>query len=132
MLALAKIGSQQERPVSLKQISAQEGISVSYLEQLFVHLRRAGLVKSVRGPGGGYLFARPPHEITVGEIMQVVQECVQPVNCAECTQEFPYPGCDIPRGSSECMSRPLWEKLEKKIDDFLNSVTLQDIIDQKV
>ena len=119
-----------EKPVSLKQISAHEGISVSYLEQLFVHLRRAGLVKSVRGPGGGYHFAKDLDQITVAEIMDVVQECMQPVNCATCTQDLP--ACDAGRGSSACLTRPLWDKLDETIGLFLEGVTLQDIIDRKI
>ena len=129
MLAMA-ILADGEKPVSLKQISAHEGISVSYLEQLFVHLRRAGLVKSVRGPGGGYHFAKDLDQINVAEIMDVVQECMQPVNCAACTQDLP--ACDAGRGSSACLTRPLWDKLDETIGLFLEGVTLQDIIDRKI
>ena len=129
MLAMA-ILADENKPVSLKQISAHEGISVSYLEQLFVHLRRAGLVKSVRGPGGGYHFAKNMDQITVAEIMDVVQECMQPVNCSACTQDLP--ACDAERGSSECLTRPLWDKLDETIGDFLESVTLQNIIDKSI
>lgn len=125
-MALATIANHQHKPVSLKQISVHEGISVSYLEQLFVHLRRAGLVQSVRGPGGGYLLARSLNDISVAEIMSVVQESVQPVNCADCTMQ--QPGCNLKKDSTECMTRPVWEKLEQVIGDFLSSVTLQDII----
>jgi len=129
MLAMA-ILADGKKPVSLKQISAHEGISVSYLEQLFVHLRRAGLVKSVRGPGGGYHFAINPDQITVAKIMDVVQECMQPVNCTACTQDLP--ACDAGRGSSDCLTRPLWDKLDKTIGIFLEAVTLQDIIDRDI
>ena len=129
MLAMSILGD-GGKPVSLKQISAHEGISVSYLEQLFVHLRRAGLVKSVRGPGGGYLFAKNPDQITVAKIMDVVQECTQPVNCTDCTQD--QPSCDAGLGSSACLTRPLWDKLDNVIGVFLESVTLQDILDRNV
>ncbi len=129
MLAMA-ILADGTKPVSLKQISAHEGISVSYLEQLFVHLRRAGLVKSVRGPGGGYHFARNLDQITVAEIMDVVQECTQPVNCAACTQDLP--ACDAGRGSSACLTRPLWDKLDDTIGAFLESITLQNILDGSI
>ncbi len=129
MVAMA-ILADGNKPVSLKQISAHEGISVSYLEQLFVHLRRAGLVKSVRGPGGGYLFARDLDQITVAEVMDVVQECMQPVNCTACTQD--NPACDAGRGSSKCLTRPLWDKLDDTIGKFLKSITLHHIIDGKV
>lgn len=129
MLAMA-ILADGKKPVSLKQISAHEGISVSYLEQLFVHLRRAGLVKSVRGPGGGYHFAKNPDQITVAKIMDVVQECMQPVDCDDCTQE--RPACDAGRGSSKCLTRPLWDKLDEKIGVFLESVTLQNVIDGSI
>ena len=129
MVAMA-ILADGNKPVSLKQISAHEGISVSYLEQLFVHLRRAGLVRSVRGPGGGYLFAKDLDQITVAGVMDVVQECMQPVNCAACTQDVP--ACDAGRGSSKCLTRPLWDKLDDTIGEFLESITLQNITDGRV
>lgn len=130
MLALACIANGSDRPVSLKQISEHEKISVSYLEQLFVHLRRAGLVKSVRGPGGGYLFARPLDEITVAEIMDVVNEPVQPVDCSKCTQEHTACGAPV-KGGGACLARPVWEKLEDHITSYLETLTLQQIIDQR-
>ncbi|MBN2232256.1 MAG: Rrf2 family transcriptional regulator [Deltaproteobacteria bacterium] len=131
MLALACIANGSERPVSLKQISEHEKISVSYLEQLFVHLRRAGLVRSVRGPGGGYLFARPLEEITVGEVMDVVNETVQPVDCSKCTHEAT--ACGAPRkGGGACLARPVWEKLEQHISSYLETLTLRQIIDRQI
>ena len=84
MVSLGILSDAQVGPVSLKDISKVEGISVSYLEQLFVHLRRSGLVKSVRGPGGGYLFARAPEDIKIDEIMAVVKESINPVDCQSC------------------------------------------------
>ena len=75
------------RPVSLKDISKEEGISLSYLEQLFVKLRRGNLVKSVRGPGGGYVLVRGSKDISVGEVITVVEEALNPVACLDTDSE---------------------------------------------
>lgn len=131
MVSLGILAKQQEGPVSLKDISQVEGISVSYLEQLFVHLRRSGLVKSVRGPGGGYLFAREPEDIFLDEIMAVVKESINPVDCKSC-EYYDADAC----ASGElrnacCVTRPMWEELDDKICSYLHSISLADLLSGK-
>lgn len=109
-----------ERPVTLKDISAEEGISLSYLEQLFVKLRKGRIVKSVRGPGGGYVLAKPSSRISVGEIIAVVEEPMNPVACLDDDSA----GCDR---ATTCTTQKVWRCLAQKIAEFLNSVTIEDL-----
>ncbi len=128
MVSLGILSNSQDGPVSLKDISQVEGISVSYLEQLFVHLRRSGLVKSVRGPGGGYHFARDPQDIYLDEIMAVVKESINPVDCKNC-KNFDEAACTSGElRNACCVTRPMWEDLDEKIGSFLNSISLADLL----
>src|SRR3989344_2948402 len=108
------------RPTTLKDISDSEGISLPYLEQLFVKLRKGNIVKSVRGPGGGYVLARPASEIKVGEVITVVEESLNPVACLDqdpalCTR------------TNKCVTQRIWKGLGDKIKEFLNSITIEDL-----
>lgn len=107
-------------PVSIKSISNRQSISENYLEQLFSPLRKANLIKSVRGAQGGYILSREPKDITVAEIMHVVEGPIEVSDCIEGS------GCD---NSDFCATRLLWEKLKKSIDEVMESITLQDIVD---
>lgn len=109
----------RDAPVSLKDISTREDISQTYLEQLFVKLRRCGLVDSVRGPGGGYLLARPASRIRVDEIIESVEESLVPVSCMD---EDGRCSCD-----SQCVTHSVWQGLAEKIRGFLASMTLEDL-----
>ncbi len=109
-----------EGPVTLKDISLEEGISLSYLEQLFVKLRKGKIVKSVRGPGGGYVLGKPALEISVGEVISVVEEPMNPVACLD-DDSAP---CDR---ASRCTTQKVWKCLAEKIVEFLNSVTIEDL-----
>ena len=109
-----------ERPVSLKDISAEEGISLSYLEQLFVKLRKGRIVKSVRGPGGGYVLGKPSSQISVGEVISVVEEPLNPVACLDIDSV----GCER---SANCITQKVWKGLADKISEFLNSVSIEDL-----
>ncbi|WKZ32747.1 MAG: Rrf2 family transcriptional regulator [Thermodesulfobacteriota bacterium] len=109
-----------EKPVTLKDISAEEGISLSYLEQLFVKLRKGKIVKSVRGPGGGYVLAKPPAVISVGDIISVVEEPMNPVACLDDDSA----GCDR---ATTCTTQRVWKCLAEKISEFLNSVSIEDL-----
>ena len=108
------------KPVTLKDIAVQEGISLSYLEQLFVKLRKGGIVKSVRGPGGGYVLGKPASEISVGEVIFVVEEPLNPVACLD-DDSTP---CDR---ASKCTTQKVWKRLAEKMAEFLNSVTIEDL-----
>ncbi len=108
-----------ESPVTLKDISLEEGISLSYLEQLFVKLRKGRIVKSVRGPGGGYVLAKAPSKISVGEVIKVVEEPLNPVACLDLGS-----GCER---AEKCITQRVWKGLAEKIAEFLNSVTIEDL-----
>jgi len=109
-------------PVNLRDIAQREGISLSYLEQLFVKLRRGRIVKSVRGPGGGYLLARPAGEIQVDEIIDSVEESLVPVSCMDQKN-----GCAC---DEQCVTHSVWHGLGERIRHFLGSVTLADLTDE--
>ncbi len=128
MVSLGILSEVHTGPISLKQISEVEGISVSYLEQLFVHLRRSGLVKSVRGPGGGYLFARDPKDIFVDEIMAVVKESINPVNCKDCEHYDAKACASGTLRNACCVTRPMWDELDEKIGTFLKTISLADLL----
>lgn len=113
------------RPVPLGDIASRQEISLSYLEQLFAKLRRAGVVKSVRGPGGGYQLARPLGETRIADIMLAVEE---PVDVTRC-QHKPA-GCM--EGGRRCITHDLWDELGRHIHLFLNGVTLEDVIERRV
>ncbi len=107
------------QPVSIRDISSREDISLQYLEQLFVKLRRGKIVDSVRGPGGGYVLARPAGEIRVDQIIDSVEETLVPVSCMDqagrcvCTDH--------------CVTHNVWQGLGDRIRGFLSSITLEDL-----
>ncbi|MBN2866511.1 MAG: Fe-S cluster assembly transcription factor [Thiotrichales bacterium] len=114
--------NQNKGPITLSLISERQGISLSYLEQLFAKLKRAELVSSARGPGGGYRLSRPANEVTVSQIIHAVDEVIDARKCggkANCHK------------GDECLSHELWTDLSDLIDTFLKSITLQTLIDQK-
>ena len=106
-------------PVTLAGISRRQIISLSYLEQLFGKLRRQRLVDSVRGPGGGYTLARKPSEITVAEIIRAVDESLDATQCG---------GRENCREDQRCMTHELWSTLNDKMYEYLNSVSLADLV----
>jgi len=116
----------QAKPVSLSDIATRQEISLSYLEQLFARLRRAELVKSVRGPGGGYRLARTSNDTRVSEIILAVDE---PIKATRCT-EMGATGCRADR--SKCLTHDLWEELGNQIHIFLSSVTLSDVLERRI
>ena len=118
--------SSQGKPVSLADIAERQEISLSYLEQLFAKLRRGSLVKSVRGPGGGYLLAHSPAETRVSDIILAVDE---PIRATRCTPGQPF-GCRS--NKSRCMTHDLWEELGNQIYLYLSSVTLADVVERRV
>lgn len=117
MLDLALRGS--EGRLTLANISDSQGISLSYLEQLFAALRAKGLVRGVRGPGGGYQLARDPDQISIADIVCAVDDWVE--HTIERTKrEFP--------SRSRCTTRTLWDDLSQQIFDALSSITLHDLV----
>lgn len=108
--------------VSLAEIAERQSLSLAYLEQLFARLRRAGLVESVRGPGGGYRLARGPEAINVAEVMAAVDERLNAMGCeGEIGQ-----GCS--GGRAQCLTHDLWERLSAHVHVFLAKTTLADVV----
>ena len=114
-------------PVTLAAISGRQNISLSYLEQLFGKLRRHELVDSVRGPGGGYTLARHARDITVADIIFAVDEPLDATSCGG------KENCNIGRNGQggKCMTHDLWATLSRKMLEYLDSVSLQDLVDQQ-
>ena len=119
MLDLALHG--QDGPVPLAEISSRQEISLSYLEQLFSKLRKHGLVISTRGPGGGYSVSRDLSAVAVSEIIGAVNESVDATQCG---------GKENCHSHGRCLTHDLWEGLSTQIEEFLSSVSLQDMIDR--
>lgn len=109
----------QDSPVPLADISERQGISLSYLEQLFAKLRKAGLVASVRGPGGGYRLGTDPYTISVGCVIDAVDESVDATKCA---------GQGDCQGGVRCLTHTLWCDLSSRISGFLNNITLGQLM----
>lgn len=128
MADLARHSAQNgsERSVSLAEIATRQEISLSYLEQLFSRLRRSGLVKSVRGPGGGYRLARQADATWVAEIVLAVDE---PIRATRCSGQGTPRGCMA--GGERCITHDLWEGLGQEIHRYLASVSLADVIAPK-
>jgi Rrf2 family transcriptional regulator, iron-sulfur cluster assembly transcription factor len=124
MVDLAQHGA--EGPVSLAEIAERQEISLSYLEQLFAKLRRGGLVRSVRGPGGGYLLAHDRDDTRIADIILAVDEPLHAIRCK--------PGATIGcRGDrSRCLTHDLWEELSNQIHLYLSSVSLGDVCEKRV
>ncbi|MCP5268669.1 MAG: Fe-S cluster assembly transcriptional regulator IscR [Zoogloeaceae bacterium] len=117
MIDLALRG--QDGPVTLAGISERQKISLSYLEQLFGKLRRHHLVDSVRGPGGGYCLARPLDKVSVADIIRAVDE---PLDATQCG------GKENCHDEQRCMTHDLWATLNRKMYDYLSSVSLHDLV----
>src|SRR3954451_21291188 len=119
---------QEQGPVTLAGISQRQHISLSYLEQLFGKLRRHEIVESVRGPGGGYNLARKAEDVTVADIIIAVDEPLDATQCGG--KEANCPGA-TPEQGNRCMTHDLWATLNEKMVDYLDSVSLKDLVDQQ-
>ena len=124
MVDLAMYGC--EKPVPLSDVAGRQEISVPYLEQLFAKMRRHGLVKSVRGPGGGYILGHTPEELRISDIVRAVDETLKQTRCS--TESAT--GCSGSQG--RCVTHDLWEELGNQIHLFLSSVTLADVVARRV
>jgi Rrf2 family protein len=115
-----------EGPVPLKSVAQGQGLSENYLEQLMVPLRRAGLVKSIRGAQGGYMLAREPKEITISEIITTVEGPIAVVDCLLAEAGAEDQPCER---ACACVTRGIWEKVCDSISGVLDSITLQTLMD---
>ena len=124
MADLAKNCAQE--PISLTEISLRQGISLSFLEQLFLKLRKNNLVESVRGPSGGYVLSKSPGEIKLLSIIRAVDEKIKTVKCKKESKK----GCN--GKSIKCITHNLWDDLETHINKFFEDNTLNDILFKEV
>jgi HTH-type transcriptional regulator iscR len=109
----------KEGPVNLASIHERQNVSVHYLEQLFIKLRRAGLVNSIRGPGGGYVLRRDPATISIAEIVEAAEDNLHVTRCrgaADC------------QGGKPCIGHFLWHQMEELLENFLKNFTLYDVL----
>lgn len=112
--------SYNDRPMTIKEISERQDVSVAYLEQILNQLRKAGIINSVKGPGGGYVLSRGPDTVSIGEILRELEGPVAITSCLD-----PKEGCIRVEG---CVTHLLWKSLGEKIESFLNSMTLKDLL----
>jgi len=116
----------QEGAVTLKSVAQREHISEKYLEHLFASLKKAGLVHSVRGAQGGYRLGRSPAEITLGDIIRVLEGPISPTECV-----LEGPGSEDCTRAAECVMRLVWCRVKQQINDILDAVTLADICEEQ-
>ncbi|MGI5898660.1 MAG: RrF2 family transcriptional regulator [Christensenellales bacterium] len=117
--------NQSEGYIALKDIAERQGVSKKYLEQIVPSLNKAGILRASRGFQGGYRLSKPPAEYTVGDILRIMEGSLAPVACLEndpvkCVR------------SGDCATLPVWQGLSKVINEYLDSVTLQDMLDSRV
>ncbi len=110
-------------PTPLNAIAQKRNISVHYLEQLFATLRKAGLVKSIRGAQGGYILAHKPENITVGDVIRTLEGPIAPADCVLEDEESDCSNIEC------CVTRGIWEKIKTSIDEVIDSISLQDMVD---
>jgi Rrf2 family transcriptional regulator, iron-sulfur cluster assembly transcription factor len=112
----------KDGPTTLADISQRQGISLSYLEQLFAKLRKQGLVDSTRGPGGGYRLSRSPHEIPVANVITAVDEKVETTRCG---------GLSNCQDDRQCLTHELWSELSGQIHQFLSGISLGALVERE-
>jgi len=113
-------------PVQIKEISERQDIPQRYLEQIFHKLKKANIVKSVRGPGGGYVLAKDSKKITVGDIIQAMREPIDPVFCVD-NETKQNKQCSR---AEECVTRLVWKEAGEKITKFFDSITISDLCER--
>jgi Rrf2 family iron-sulfur cluster assembly transcriptional regulator len=112
---------QGQGPITLADIAERQGISLSYLEQLFARLRKRALVASVRGPGGGYSLGRDASQVFVAEVIAAVDESVDTTRCG---------GAHNCQNNQRCLTHDLWQDLSERIYEYLNQISLRDLVDR--
>ena len=126
VMAMADLASySKKKPISLTEISIRQNISLSYLEQLFLKLKKRNLVKSVRGSNGGYILQKNPSDIKLSNIIFAVDEKIKTLNCKKDSKK----GCN--HKSMKCITHNLWDDLEQHINSFFEKIKLEDLIDKE-
>jgi len=115
-----------EKPVTLADLAQAQEITVPYLEQLFSKLKKQSLVRSVRGPGGGYVLAKPAEEICIFDIIQAVDESLEMTRCKNQSHQ----GCMSTR--ARCLTHDLWHGLEQQIYNYLHGISLADVVEKRL
>jgi Rrf2 family cysteine metabolism transcriptional repressor len=122
--AVYEIARHGKGPITIKEIAERQGISLSYLEQILHKLGKAGLIESVRGPAGGYLLARKPVELTIGDIVRALEgpialsHCLEPGEADDCMQ------------ADDCVARMVWTRVGAKIEEALDSISFEDLLQE--
>jgi Rrf2 family iron-sulfur cluster assembly transcriptional regulator len=126
VMAMVDLAARQaEKPVALAEISERQEIPLAYLEQIFSKLRKGGLVKSVRGPGGGYQLKLPAEDTFISDIIVAADEPIKMTRCSNASE-----GCMSPK--TRCLTHDLWEGLGNQIYQYLNSISLEDICERRL
>ena len=126
VMALVDLASNSNgKPVTLADIATRQGIALAYLEQIFSRLKKEGLVKSLRGPGGGYIFARPSEQTMISDIIMAVDE---PIKMTRCNNKAA--GCM--KDKVRCKTHDLWEGLGNQIYSYLRAISVNDVMNRKV
>jgi Rrf2 family transcriptional regulator, iron-sulfur cluster assembly transcription factor len=112
----------QDGPIHLANVAKRQGISVKYLEQIIIPLKKANYIQSVRGPKGGHVLARPPEDITVGEIVALLEEGASLAACSD--------NPTVCERSSDCLTRYIWQEAAQAMFDKLQSITLADLLNR--
>lgn len=120
------LNSSESSCVNLKSVAQRQGISENYLEQLISALKKANIVKSIRGAQGGYILSSKPSEITVGDILRAVEG---PLELVDCISEKDSASCGN-ANCSKCVTKNVWEKMSESINDAADSISLQNLIDE--
>jgi Rrf2 family protein len=114
-------------PIPLSDVSKRQNISLKYLEQLIIKLKKAGLIKSQRGPFGGHMLAKSPNKITVGDIVRTLEETTAITDCAEREVQL----CGVCNQAGDCLSRWVWIEASKAMFDCLDQITIGSLISQR-
>lgn len=112
-------------PAKVNDIARRQGISPRYIEQIFIQLKKSGIIKTVRGPKGGYLLAKEPARITLGDIIRAIEGNIELVGCkaASATAEE----CIV---SEQCVTAPIWNELNQKVSEFFDSISIEDLCER--
>ena len=114
----------QNNPVSISQIAAEENISPEFLEQIFFRLKKAGLIRSLRGPKGGFILNRKVSDISLRDVLVAVDESLYPAPCTDRRLDEPCPRVDV------CSVHPVWDELSTLVNDYLEKVSIKDLLDK--